>query len=108
MHIQAVNLTQPVQDVVELYKARANPVRSQLDLDAALPALQADPGQLRQVLHNLLLNAIDALAGTDNPLLQITTRYLGEAGKGIVELRIRYNGPGFAVSVMDHLFEPYG
>jgi nitrogen fixation/metabolism regulation signal transduction histidine kinase len=107
IHIQAVNLNQLVQDVVELYKGRANPVRYQLDLDTTLPELQADPGQLRQVLHNLLLNAIDALAGIDNPLLQITTRFVREPNSRFVELQVRDNGPGFAPSVMDHLFEPY-
>jgi nitrogen fixation/metabolism regulation signal transduction histidine kinase len=107
MHIQAVNLNQLVQDVVELYKGRANPVRYQLDLDATLPVLQADPGQLRQVLHNLLLNATDALATTDNPLMHIATRYVDEPNSRFVELHVRDNGPGFAPSVMDHLFEPY-
>ena len=107
MHIQAVNLNQLVKDVVELYKSRANPVRYQLDLDATLPVLQADPGQLRQVLHNLLLNATDALATTDNPTMEIVTRYVDEPNSRFVELQVRDNGPGFAPSVMDHLFEPY-
>jgi nitrogen fixation/metabolism regulation signal transduction histidine kinase len=107
LHIQTVNLNQLVQDVVELYKSRANPVRYQLDLDDALPVLQADSGQLRQVLHNLLLNATDALAATDAPLLQIATRYVDESNNRFVELHVRDNGPGFAPSVMDHLFEPY-
>ena len=107
LHLQAVQLNQLVQDVVELYKSRANPVRYQLDLDAALPVLWADPGQLRQVLHNLLLNATDALTGTDNPMLQIATQYVHEPHRRFVELLVRDNGPGFAPSVIDHLFEPY-
>jgi len=107
LHIQPVNLNQLVQDVVELYKSRANPVRYQLHLDAALPVLQADLGQLRQVLHNLLLNATDALAATDNPAMEITTRCVDEPHGRFVELYVRDNGPGFAPSVLDHLFEPY-
>ena len=107
LHLQAVQLNQLVQDVVELYKGRANPVRYQLDLDATLPVLWADPGQLRQVLHNLLLNATDALAGKDNPLLQIATQHVQEPHQRFVELLVRDNGPGFAPSVIDHLFEPY-
>jgi len=107
LHIQSVNLNQLVQDVVELYKGRTNPVRYQLNLDAALPVLQADPGQLRQVLHNLLLNATDALAATDNPTMEIATRTVDEPHGRFVELYVRDNGPGFAPSVLDHLFEPY-
>jgi nitrogen fixation/metabolism regulation signal transduction histidine kinase len=107
LHIQPVNLNQLLEDVVELYKSRANPVRYLLHLDAALPVLQADPGQLRQVLHNLLLNATDALAATDNPTMAITTRHVDEPHGRFVELHVRDNGPGFAPSVLDHLFEPY-
>lgn len=107
LHLQAVQLNQLVRDVVELYKGRANPVRYQLDLDDALPTLWADPGQLRQVLHNLLLNATDALAGKDNPVLQIVTQLVQEPQQRFVELLVRDNGPGFAPSVIDHLFEPY-
>lgn len=107
LHLQAVQLNQLVRDVVELYKGRANPVRYQLDLDDALPMLWADPGQLRQVLHNLLLNATDALLGTNNPVLQIVTQRVQEPQQQFVELLVRDNGPGFAPSVIDHLFEPY-
>ena len=106
-HLQTVNLNQLVRDVVELYKSRANPVRYDLDLDETLPVLPADPGQLRQVLHNLMLNATDALAGTENPVLHITTHHVHEPHNHFAELALRDNGPGFAPSVIDHLFEPY-
>jgi nitrogen fixation/metabolism regulation signal transduction histidine kinase len=107
LHVQPVNLNQLVRDVVELYKGGANPVRYRLELDPELPALAADAGRLRQVLHNLLLNAGDSLAGIDRPQLQLTTRRV-EANDGpLVELTFRDNGPGFAPSVIDHLFEPY-
>ena len=106
-HLQTVDLNQLVRDVVELYKSRVNPVRYDLDLDENLPVLPADPGQLRQVLHNLLLNATDALAGTENPVLHITTHHVHEPHNHFAELALRDNGPGFAPSVLDHLFEPY-
>ena len=67
----------------------------------------ADPGQLRQVLHNLLLNATDALAGQATPTLLIATQYMQEPHQRFVEMQVRDNGPGFAPSVIDHLFEPY-
>jgi len=107
LHVQLVNLNQLIQDVVELYKGRANPVQYLLDLDPALPPITADAGRLRQVLHNLLINATDALAHTDAPRLDLTTRAIEEAQGRYVELTVRDNGPGFAADVMDRLFEPY-
>ncbi len=107
LHVQAVNLNQLIRDVVELYKSRANPVRYELELDESLPPLAADAGRLRQVLHNLLLNATDALTGTDQPRVVITTQRLAEPAGQFVELSVRDNGPGFAADVVDRLFEPY-
>jgi len=107
LHIQPVGLNQLVLDVVELYKGRANPVRYHLELDPALPPLQADAGRLRQVLHNLLANAADALAATADAQMHIGTRHVEEPQGTFVELTVRDNGPGFAPSVADHVFEPY-
>ena len=107
LHLQALNFNQLIADVVELYKSRANPVRYELDLDTRLPPLMADSGRLRQVLHNLLLNARDALANTDHPTQSISTRRVDEPHGAFVELVVRDNGPGFAPSVVDRLFEPY-
>ncbi len=102
-----VDLNLLINDVVELYRGRQNPVRIQLNLDPALQPINADPGRLRQVLHNLLLNANDALAASADPLLRINTRYHEIEGRRFVELETHDNGPGFAPSVLDHLFEPY-
>jgi nitrogen fixation/metabolism regulation signal transduction histidine kinase len=107
MHVQTVNLNQLIQDVVDMYKGRANPVRYEFELEPALPLFPADAGRLRQVLHNLLLNATDALAGVAQPTLRISTRRIDESSGTFVELMVRDNGPGFAPQVIDHLFEPY-
>jgi nitrogen fixation/metabolism regulation signal transduction histidine kinase len=107
MQTESVDLNLLIRDVVELYKGRHNPVRMQLDLAADLPSLNADPGRLRQVLHNLILNAADALAATAQPTLNIDTRRVLEQGRVFIELKLRDNGPGFAPAVMERLFEPY-
>jgi nitrogen fixation/metabolism regulation signal transduction histidine kinase len=107
MQVQAVDLNLLIRDVVELYKGRHNPVRMQLDLDTGLPMLTADPGRLRQVMHNLVLNAADALVMTEQPTLYIDTRRVLEHERVYIELTVRDNGPGFAASVMERLFEPY-
>jgi len=107
MQTQSVDLNLLIRDVVELYKGRHNPVRMQLDLAADLPTLSADPGRLRQVMHNLMLNAAAALTMTEQPTLYIDTRRVQEQGRVFVELKMRDNGPGFAPAVMERLFEPY-
>jgi nitrogen fixation/metabolism regulation signal transduction histidine kinase len=123
-----VDLNALIRDVVELYKSESgaatprlvplggadtsgdgtrSPVTLKTELDPRLPVITADAGRLRQVLHNLLINARDALAGTPRPVVRIRTRALHEAGRELVEIRIQDNGPGFPDALMEHLFEPY-
>ena len=68
-----------------------------------LPQIYADPAMLRQVLHNLFQNAIDALTGVDNPRILVAT----SLGTGGVLLTVRDNGTGIAEGVMGRIFEPY-
>ena len=107
MQAQSVDLNLLIRDVVELYKGRHNPVRMQLDLADDAPMLSADAGRLRQVMHNLVLNAAAALTMTEQPTLYIDTRRVQEQGRVFIELKVRDNGPGFAQAVMERLFEPY-
>jgi nitrogen fixation/metabolism regulation signal transduction histidine kinase len=122
-----VDLNGLVRDVVELYRAergpsgldvvplrgaeqeggRAENVTLKLELAKDLPSILADPGRLRQVLHNLLLNARDALAGHPKPVTRITTHMIGDGDAAQVELVVRDNGPGFPEELMERLFEPY-
>ncbi len=107
MQPERLNLNALVQDVVELHRAKDSPVEIRLSLDSALPEVTADPGRLRQVLHNLLLNARDALGATQTPRLEICTRCVLEGESRYVELAVQDNGPGFPGNLMDRIFEPY-
>lgn len=78
-----------------------------LDLDPDLPLVNADPSRLRQVLHNLLLNARDALAAVPKPTLSIRTRAAVDSTRPCVELQVSDNGPGFSPALIERLFEPY-
>lgn len=79
-----------------------------LDLEEPLPSLHADPHALRQVLHNLVLNAAQALAGLDIER-RIRIRAHGEVSgkeRGLV-IEVEDNGAGIPPGVQDQLFEPF-
>ena len=64
------------------------------------------PGQLLQVLMNLVQNAYDAAAGHSAPALRITLA--PDAGNsGFIEIRLHDNGPGIAAEHLPRLFEPF-
>jgi nitrogen fixation/metabolism regulation signal transduction histidine kinase len=68
-----------------------------------MPPVLADANQLRQVLHNVLTNAQDALADNPDPLITLSMTADGARGR----LTIKDNGPGFPPQILSRAFEPY-
>jgi nitrogen fixation/metabolism regulation signal transduction histidine kinase len=101
MNAKAVNLNELVREVLVLYEAMG--VQIEPRLADNLPSIYADPAMLRQVLHNLFQNAIDALTGVESPRILVNT----SQGTGGVLLTVRDNGTGIAEAVMGRIFEPY-
>jgi nitrogen fixation/metabolism regulation signal transduction histidine kinase len=99
--LEALDLNALVYEVLALYDAKA--LGLQLDLEADLPRIAGDSTLLRQVIHNLLQNAQDALAGHPSPSVEISTRPNNHA----VSLTVTDNGAGFPEHLMTRLFEPY-
>ena len=90
-----------VGEVLGLY-GHSGPV-IELSLAADLPAVAGDTNQLRQVIHNLLHNAQDALAGASNACIRVSTERMGNK----VQLAIDDNGSGFPENIIQRAFEPY-
>ncbi len=101
MNARALTLNDLVREVLVLYESMGVAIEPRLAED--LPQIYADPAMLRQVLHNLFQNAIDALTGVDSPRILISTTL----GTGGVLLTVRDNGTGIAEGVMGRIFEPY-
>ncbi len=78
-------------------------------LAPGLPTLLGDATQLRQVIHNLVQNGLDAVADRpDGQVELITSVARGEQGElRAVRLTVIDNGPGFADKVLKRAFEPY-
>jgi PAS domain S-box-containing protein len=78
-------------------------------LETGLPRILGDATQLRQVIHNLVQNALDAVADRPDGLVELITRTArGEQGElRAVRLTVIDNGPGFADKVLKRAFEPY-
>jgi nitrogen fixation/metabolism regulation signal transduction histidine kinase len=99
----ATDLNALVRDILSLYDNAVVPV--QCELAADLPPVTADPQQVRQVLHNLIQNAQDAMAGQGGAVVLLRTR-LSDSGQW-VRLAIIDQGPGFADNILKRAFEPY-
>ena len=96
-----LDLNALVDDVLMLYENSAVAVRPQLS--EALPKIAGDASQIRQVIHNILRNAEDALADQPAPQLVIES----EPSRQGVRLIFTDNGSGFPTQILAKAFEPY-
>ncbi|MEW6558596.1 MAG: ATP-binding protein [Pseudomonadota bacterium] len=114
---EAMNLNELIRDVLNLYASLpardgANPeeqpeVRAELAAD--LPPIMGNATQLRQVIHNLLQNAIDAVAAQPERKVRLRTENLTTppGAPPRIRLSVSDNGPGFSDKILHRAFEPY-
>ncbi len=99
--MRPLDLNALVREVLVLYESLGSVMA--LKLADGLPAVQGDATLIRQVVHNLLQNAQDALSGATAPRIEIATTL----NDGRVELAVTDNGSGFPEHLMKRAFEPY-
>jgi nitrogen fixation/metabolism regulation signal transduction histidine kinase len=107
--LQPLDLNVLVQEVLALYAAPQEQGRLQAELEPALPAIEGDLTQLRQVIHNLVQNALDAVETRADGLVRVVTETARDDDGELraVRLRISDNGGGFGENVLKRAFEPY-
>jgi signal transduction histidine kinase len=105
---EQVDLNELVTSTITLLNSELIGRRIEVETDLAgrLPATFGDPVQLQQVLLNLFMNAMDAMASTAQPQrrIKVSTRAL-EADA--VEVRIRDRGHGIEAQSQAQMFKPF-
>jgi nitrogen fixation/metabolism regulation signal transduction histidine kinase len=101
--LATVDLRALLGDVLDLYHQSRAAITVEPAPTSHLPPVLADANQLRQVLHNVLTNAQDALSDAAEPTISI--RIVRDAGR--LRLTVRDNGPGFPPQILSRAFEPY-
>ncbi len=96
-----------IAEVMDLYPNTGSKVEIQMKLDAPSVRIKADPVRLRQVVHNLVKNAQEALAGRKEGCLMVSTRVVGDTEGCFYELKVMDTGPGFDQDLLGEMFEPY-
>ena len=100
---EPVNLNLLIEDVLVLLERELMKYRVQLEREfAPVPKVSANPGQLQQVLLNLLVNARQAMAGGGRLILRLSY----EEPSGLVDMMVRDTGCGMTPDVMRRIFEP--
>lgn len=105
LQLEPVDLYELLRDMAELY--RGSTLRIQLDLADPPPVIKGDAGRLRQLLHNLYKNALEAVRDREDGALVVRSRWILEAGDRFIDISFDDNGGGFSEEVLERLFEPY-
>jgi CheY-like chemotaxis protein len=120
--VRAVDLSEMVRDISELmFVSVPRHVQLRLELSDALPAIEADPGQLQQIVMNLILNGAEAI-GTEPGTVVVRTsaQHVDESfigtfpGEGWslsagphVLLEVHDTGCGMSRETMARIFDPF-
>jgi len=114
--LEPLNLNELVEEIVHLYTGSDSRGIIHTVLAPDLPKVMGDATQLRQVIHNLLQNAQDAVTEyareAYEPSIDVITEevHYQDASNQIriaVRLSVVDNGPGFAPKILGRVFEPY-
>ncbi len=118
--LKEVNIHEGIDSTLMILQSRLNLMGNHTQIEVIknygnLPKVECYPGQLNQVLMNLLINAIDAIQEKFNqplisetqeivPIIEISTELIENER---VKIRIKDNGCGVSESAQDHLFDPF-
>jgi len=111
--LQPLQLNTLVTDVTGLYGQELESGLLQLQLSDGLPDILGDSTLLRQVIHNLVQNAMDALhdhppvEGAACVIVRTDAARHDDGRIRAVRLRVQDNGPGFPEKILKRAFEPY-
>jgi PAS domain S-box-containing protein len=99
-----INLSSLVQEVLALYALKSE-VQFKAHYEAGLLIVNGDPVSIRQVLHNLIKNALEAIDA--HGLIEITLHKVQKNNTDFIEIALYDDGPGIKDEQIEKIFEPY-
>jgi signal transduction histidine kinase len=110
-----VDLNQIAQDVISDLEVQIQETGGEVVV-SELPCIEADPAQMRQLLQNLVSNALKFHHVDRHPRVRISAEMfvddepdpnLEQGGQECCRIRIEDNGIGFKIEYLDRIFQPF-
>jgi len=99
-----IDLPSLVQEVLALYALKSG-VKFKADYETGLLMINGDPVSIRQVLHNLIKNALEAIDA--HGLIEISLHRVQKNNTDFIEIALYDDGPGIKDEQLEKIFEPY-
>jgi signal transduction histidine kinase len=103
---QRVHLTETAREVVEDLEAQIEKTGGRV-IVGPLPDVQGDPLQLRQLLENLVGNALKYHRADVPPVVEVSGEIIQEGKLKLVQLVVADNGTGFDEAQSEKIFQPF-
>jgi nitrogen fixation/metabolism regulation signal transduction histidine kinase len=107
MDIGRFSMDKLVHEVVDLYRAQESGIKIVLTSDPTMPMIAADIGRVRQILHNLIRNATEALENVAKGQIDVHVSVAELEGINIIQIKVEDNGSGFEEGSINQVFDPY-
>ncbi len=107
LQLEPLEMNEFIAEVLYLYRDYPAGVEIKLDLAHEPLPINADKGRLRQLLHNLVKNSIEAIGDGHGSTLWIGAAREHVTGADCAQLSLRDDGPGFPEHILNSAFEPY-
>jgi len=107
LDLKPYDLEELVAQVVELYRFGNRDLVIETEFESEMELIDLDGGRMRQLLHNLIKNAIEAMVDQPQPRIRITVQTAANVDLHAVEIVVEDNGSGIDEEMLDKVFEPY-
>lgn len=107
LSLTTTDINQLLSDVADMYRDEESSAKFSLVLDTSLDPIAVDLPRMRQLMHNLIKNALEAQHGLPTQHIRIVTRDVLRQGARMFEIVTMDEGPGFPVESLSRVFEPY-
>ncbi|WP_447987446.1 ATP-binding protein [Nitrospira sp. Nam74] len=103
------DLNEIISGVLQLIDVKAGQMNVVIhkDMSEGVPHVMVDRQQIKQVLLNLFMNALDAMAPNGGTLLVQTRQIIAPSGRHCVQIEVTDTGCGISSKDLDHIFDPF-
>jgi nitrogen fixation/metabolism regulation signal transduction histidine kinase len=107
MDISSFSIEDLINEVIDLYKEQAKTINIQFNIETPIDDFDADPGRIRQMMHNLIRNSIEAIDTRQNGFIKIDIKQVNVKQREMIQITVEDNGGGFKEESLGQIFDPY-
>ena len=107
MEISSTNVATLMREIIDLYKEQETNISISFSIDSEDLMFDVDPGRIRQIMHNLIRNSIEAISEADNGKINIAAKQVNTDEITMIEIRVEDSGCGFDKESLGQIFDPY-